>query len=74
MLFIQGSRDALAAPELMAKVLERLRDRATLAEVPGGDHSLHVPARSGRNDQEVLDTALDAFRVWASRVAEMSWG
>jgi hypothetical protein len=42
MLFLQGTRDAFAKPELLAGVLERLGSRATLVEVEGGDHSFNV--------------------------------
>jgi hypothetical protein len=38
--------------------------------VPEGDHSLHVPAKSGRTDEQVLNTALDAARDWIERVIE----
>jgi len=45
MLFLQGTRDAFAKPELLAGVLERLGDRATLVPVEGGDHSFHIAGR-----------------------------
>jgi len=38
--------------------------------VPEGNHSLHVPAKSGRTDAQVLDTALDAVRDWTERILE----
>jgi uncharacterized protein len=38
MLFVQGSRDAFARPDLLAAVLERLGERARLLAVEGGDH------------------------------------
>jgi hypothetical protein len=41
-----------------------LGSRATLHLVDGADHSFHVLARSGRNDREVLNEILDAFRTW----------
>ena len=55
MLFVQGTRDALADLALLDPVLDRLDDRARLHVVVGGDHSFHVPKRSGRTDGEVLD-------------------
>ncbi|HEX9892162.1 MAG TPA: alpha/beta family hydrolase [Actinomycetota bacterium] len=42
MLFIQGTGDPFAKPDLLAPVLERLGKRATLHEVEGGDHSFRV--------------------------------
>jgi uncharacterized protein len=43
MLFLQGSRDAFAQPELLAETIASLGARATLIEVDGGDHSFRVP-------------------------------
>jgi predicted alpha/beta-hydrolase family hydrolase len=43
MLFLQGSRDAFAQPDLLAETVGSLGDRATLVEVEGGDHSFRVP-------------------------------
>ena len=72
MLFIQGTRDALGDPDLMREVVERLGSRATLVEVPEGDHSFHVPTRSGRTDHEVLDQALARASI-ASRTPATLW-
>ena len=65
MLFVQGTRDALADLDLMREVVGRLGSRATLVEVPEGDHSFHVPARRGRRDIEVLNRVLDGLAAWA---------
>jgi len=70
MLFVQGTRDELADAGLIEPTVEALRDSATLHWVPEGDHSLHVPARSGRSDAQVLSTALDAARRWIERIVE----
>ena len=43
MLFLQGSRDAFAQPDLLAETVAGLGDRARLVEVEGGDHSFRVP-------------------------------
>src|SRR5271169_4202508 len=53
MLFLQGTRDALALPELIARVVENLGDRAARRMFADADHSFHVPARSGRTDKQV---------------------
>jgi predicted alpha/beta-hydrolase family hydrolase len=45
MLFLQGTADPFARPELVAKVVRRLGDRATLEKIEGGDHSFKVRAR-----------------------------
>ncbi len=72
MLFVQGERDALADPELLRPLVERLGERATLESIAYADHSFHVPKRSGRSDAEVLDAALDAVVEWIDRHAGQS--
>ena len=42
MLFLHGSGDPFAQPELLGRVLKKLGRRATLHEVEGGDHSFNV--------------------------------
>ena len=64
MLFLQGARDALAEPELVARVVAALGDRAKLIVVPDADHSFHVSARTGRTDAEVLAGMCDAIAAW----------
>jgi len=69
MLFLQGTRDALAELTLLEPVVKGLRSSATLHPVRDADHSFHVLARSGRNDGEVMDEILDAFVAWAGAIA-----
>ncbi len=64
MLFLQGTRDALAEMKLLRPTVKKLGRRAVLALAPDADHSFHVPARSGRGDTEVLDALLDAAAAW----------
>jgi len=64
MLFLQGTRDALADPQLMRALAKRLGPRATLAFFEEADHSFHVPARTGRKDAEVLEEVLDTLSQW----------
>ena len=68
MLFLQGNRDALAAPELIAEVVGRLGADATLVVVDEADHAFHVPKRSGRTNAEVLASMLDATAAWIAEV------
>jgi predicted alpha/beta-hydrolase family hydrolase len=42
MLFLQGTADAFAKADLLARVVRDLGDRATLEEIEGGDHSFNV--------------------------------
>ncbi len=64
MLFLQGTRDALADLSLIREVCGELGRRATLHVVDGGDHSFHVLVRSGRTDEQVRDELLDALSGW----------
>ena len=68
MLFLQGTRDALAELALLAPVTERLGERASLRLLQDADHSFHVPARSGRKDADVRREMLDALAAWALSV------
>jgi len=65
MLFLSGTRDALAERALLEAVIARLGPRATLSLIEDADHSLHVPARSGRKDAEVLGEALARLAAWS---------
>jgi hypothetical protein len=64
MLFLQGTRDALAELNLLKPVVKDLGNRAALHLAEGADHSFHVLKSSGRNDREVLTEILDAFVEW----------
>ena len=68
MLFLQGTRDALADIALMRKLVRKLGKRATLVAIEDGNHSFHVPARSGRTDAEVRTELLDALAGWIDAV------
>lgn len=59
MLFIQGARDALAEPALIAQVCAPL-PLATLHMVEAADHGFGVLVRSGRKPAEVMSEAADA--------------
>ena len=68
MLFLQGTRDALAELRLLEPVVKSLGSRARLHLVEGADHSFHVLKSSGRNDREVMDKVLDAFAAWVDGI------
>ena len=63
MLFVQGTRDKLAEPELIRPVVAALPS-ASRHEVEAADHAFHVPARSGRTDREVMAEICDAVAAW----------
>ena len=64
MLFLQGTRDALADVHLMEKLAHQLGPRATLKLFSAADHSFHVPARTGRKDADIRVEVLDALATW----------
>jgi predicted alpha/beta-hydrolase family hydrolase len=66
MLFLQGTRDALADTKLLEPLVQRLGAALTL--LPDADHSFHVRARSGRTDAQVLGDALDRLAAWCQTV------
>ncbi len=65
MLFLQGTRDALANVDLLHPVCAGLGPRATLHVVDGADHSFHVLKRSGRTDAEVLTELANTVASWS---------
>jgi predicted alpha/beta-hydrolase family hydrolase len=69
MLFLQGTRDALAELRLLQPLIERLGARATLRLFEDADHSFHVPARTGRKDADVRRDILDALAAWVDTLA-----
>jgi uncharacterized protein len=68
MLFLQGTRDALAELDQLEPVCKALGRRATLELFEAADHSFHVPARSGRKDAEVLGEMLDLLSGWIDKI------
>lgn len=68
MLFLQGTRDALADIKLLRQTAAKLGHRATLATFDDADHSFHVPARTGRKDAEVMADLLDTARDWLMKL------
>ena len=56
MLFLQGTRDNFATPELLRRTVASLRT-ARLVEIEGGDHSFKAP---GRAPADVLTELIDA--------------
>jgi predicted alpha/beta-hydrolase family hydrolase len=68
MVFLQGTRDALADIGLARQAIEGLGARARLIPLDGADHAFHVPARSGRTDADVLRELADAVTAWIDSI------
>lgn len=67
MLFVSGSRDALAELDLLKPVVAGLGNGAILHVVEHADHSFKVAARSGRTGAEVEAEVLGALAEWMLR-------
>lgn len=65
MLFIQGTRDAFARPDLLSEVLGKLPS-ATLHSIEGADHRLKVPRRDA---DDVREEIVGAIAGWIRRVS-----
>jgi len=68
MLFLQGTRDALADLKLLRPICKELGPRATLHVIETADHSFHVLKKSGRNDEEVLRELAATTASWAEKI------
>jgi predicted alpha/beta-hydrolase family hydrolase len=69
MLFLQGSRDPFARPELVDAVVARLGEAAELHRVEGGDHSFNVSGRK-RDAREVGADLAEPAAAFVRRVVE----
>ncbi|MEJ8836414.1 alpha/beta hydrolase family protein [Ramlibacter sp. AN1133] len=67
MLFLQGTRDALADLELIRTTTTALGERATLHVVEGADHGFEVLKRSGRTNEEVIEELATTAKEWMHR-------
>lgn len=68
MLFLQGTRDALADLALLRPVLTGLGERARLHVEDGADHGFDVLKRSGRSDDEVVRSMAGVVSTWMDDV------
>jgi len=65
MLFLQGTRDALADLALLRPLCDTLVPFSTLHVVEGGDHSFHMLKRFGKTDADVLAELACTAASWA---------
>jgi uncharacterized protein len=66
MLFLQGTRDALARLDLLQETVGKLPG-ATLTLLEGADHAFHVPRTLAKNDLDVAQELLDCAAEWLGR-------
>lgn len=68
MLFLQGTRDELAEIQLLEPLLAQLGKSTSSMLIEDADHSFHVPARSGRNDSDVLTQVATTLADWVDSI------
>jgi predicted alpha/beta-hydrolase family hydrolase len=68
MLFLQGTRDALADLALLRPLCDTLVPLSTLHVVDGGDHSFHLLKRFGKTDADVLAELARTVALWTETI------
>jgi hypothetical protein len=68
MLFLSGTRDELADPDLLQAVCKRLGKRATLHPLDTADHGFRILKRSRKSEEDVFVEMARVVREWASRL------
>lgn len=71
MLFLQGTRDALADRALVDEVVRGLGRRASVRFFEGADHSFRVPRAAGTSEDVLGDLAAAVAGWIAARAAEV---
>ena len=64
MLFLQGTRDALASMELLKPVIKKIGKEAKLFIIKGADHSFHLSKEYKMKDSEALEMMCDEVKRW----------
>lgn len=67
MLFLQGSRDALAELKLLKPLCAKVGKRAELFIVEGGDHSFHMLKSAKRSDDDALEAVIEKAAEWMEK-------
>jgi len=67
MLFLSGTRDALAEPELLESVVTGLGDRAQLHWLATADHSYKILERQRVDGPDVFEEMAEVARVFIAR-------
>lgn len=68
MLFLSGTRDALAELDLLEPVVKDLGKRATLHLLDTADHSFKILRRTRQSSEDVFAEAARVVRDWASEL------
>lgn len=70
MLFLSGTRDALAELDLLKPVIQNLSKRATLHLLDTADHSFKILKRTRTSTEDVFSELARVVRAWALAVGE----
>src|SRR5499426_3328119 len=65
MLFLSGSRDEMADPDLLQAVCKKLGKRATLHPLDTADHGYRILKRSRKSDEDVFVEMARVLKEWA---------
>src|SRR5215475_5117327 len=68
MLFLSGSRDEMADPDLLQSVCKKLGKRATLHPLDTADHGFRILKRSRKSEEDVFVEMARVVREWASKL------
>ncbi len=68
MLFLQGTRDALASLDLLKPVCRKLGKKAELFIIEGADHSFHVSKEYNMKDSDVIELICKEVKRWMEGV------
>ena len=68
MLFLSGSRDALAELDLLKPVVKKLGKRATLHLVDTADHSFKILKRTRQSSEDVFTELARVVREWVANI------
>ena len=68
MMFLQGSRDALASLDLLKPVCKKLGKKSELFIIDGADHSFHVAKSNELNDSDVLKLMCGKVKIWMDAI------
>ena len=66
MLFLSGTRDALAELDLLEPVVKNLGARATLYLLDTADHSFKILKRTRGTSEDVFDEMARVVREWTA--------
>ena len=69
MIFLQGSRDALADLKLLKPLCKKLGTDVVLFVIEGGDHSFHMLKSARKSDEQALSDVVKKAAQWILKIA-----